>query len=152
MSRKMNLTQKGYCGVYLKYVSQPPHQWASGDEFCRLRGWGDSTSPTRYFPAILYDYFIGTNKEKEQTADKAVQEVLGNRVSVFGTPDIILADKDSRVVGSEFSRFRNEQNITCQTVTPWQHQSMGILKGDGCILKILRYRKKVIERIYKVDP
>ena len=43
---------------------------------------------------------------------------------LLGTSDIILADGNSGFIGSEFSRFRHEQNVTLQTVIEWAHQSL----------------------------
>ena len=64
-------------------------------------------------------------KRNEGTADKAARDVLPNCISCFIRPDIILSDRDSRFVGSEFARFRNGKSVTLQTVIPGRHQSLG---------------------------
>ena len=48
-----------------------------------------------------------------------------NWISFFGRPDITLAGGDSSIIGSEFARFRNDQNATLQKVIPGRRQSFG---------------------------
>ena len=67
--------------------------------------------------------FIGTKTKKEQTADKLVDDVWGNCVSFF-TPGIILTGIDS-IYRIKIPTIRNEQNITIETVTHGNHQSLG---------------------------
>ena len=70
--------------------------------------------------------FIGAKKKKEQTYDKVSQSVLTNWISFPVAADIIMTDKDSRFLRlGEFSRFRNEGNITLQTAIPGRRQSLG---------------------------
>ena len=46
------------------------------------------------------------------TAEKAARAVFANWISSRGMPDILLMGEDFQFTGSEFSLFRNEQNIT----------------------------------------
>ena len=46
--------------------------------------------------------FIGTKKKATQAAARVANAALTNRISFYGTPDIILTGKDSRVTGSGF--------------------------------------------------
>ena len=49
---------------------------------------------------------------------------IANRMEVFGTPAIMVVDKDSGCTGG-FRDFRNARNIVLQTVIPGGHQSLG---------------------------
>ena len=69
---------------------------------------------------------------------------------MFGTPYIILADKDSGFTCAEVVRFRNEQYITLQPDFTGRHQSLRSTKGGVGILKALRYRLKIRARINKL--
>ena len=53
------------------------------------------------------------------------EAMISNWLAVFGTPDILVADKDKRFVGKIFQDFRTSRNITLQTVIPGHHQSLG---------------------------
>ena len=68
---------------------------------------------------------MGTKKKKDQNDEKAAQAVLGNCVSFFGTPGIILVDKDAIFVGKKFPRSCTDRNVTLQTVIPGHNQSLG---------------------------
>ena len=70
--------------------------YGDGATFLRLR---DTCS--RY-TAIT---FTGAKKQKGTPSDKLAHAVLTNRISFYGTPDIVWADKDSRFIGSELPRF-----------------------------------------------
>ena len=78
---------------------------------------------------------MGAKKEMGQTAVKLARGVLKKWVCFFGTPDIILADKDARFAGGDRPLFCDRRNIALQTVIPGRHQSLGILKGDIGILE-----------------
>ena len=64
-----------------------------------------------------------------ESDDKEANEVLPNWVSIFGTPDIVLADKDSRFTGSDFRDFVKETELYRRlfhgTIRAWD-----LLKGD----------------------
>ena len=51
--------------------------------------------------------------------------MISNWLAVFGTPDILVVDKDKRFVGEIFQDFCTHRNITLQTVIPGHHQSLG---------------------------
>ena len=53
------------------------------------------------------------------------ETVISNWLAVFGTPDILVVDKDKRFTGEIFQDFCTSRNITLQTVIPGHHQSLG---------------------------
>ena len=75
-----------------------------------------------------------------QPDNKVAQVVLENCVSFRGTPDIILADKDSGFVGSGPTRFCNEETPLYRRLFHDAIRARELLKGDICILMTLRYR------------
>ena len=80
------------------YISKTPNGLAVMD-LCRLWRWGDFSPFTGRFSRYSTITSIG-EKTKDQTDDKAAQEVLTDWISFVGSPDIILADKDPRFIGS----------------------------------------------------
>ena len=70
-------------------------------------------------------WLILLRRKEEGGVGKAAQEVLANWISLFGAPDILLADNDARFIGKEFIRFCTDRKITLQTVTPGHIQILG---------------------------
>ena len=80
----------------------------------------EAETPTRLqdkFPRYSKITLVVGEKQKGWTEEKAARQPLETCVSFFfGTPDIHLEGADSRFIGSEFSRIRNEQNAPLQAV------------------------------------
>ena len=53
------------------------------------------------------------------------ENVISDRVAVFGTPEIMVVGNDSAFTGEIFQDFRTARNIVLQTVIPVNHQSLG---------------------------
>ena len=51
--------------------------------------------------------------------------MISNWSAVFGAPEIIVADKDSRFIGGGSQEFRTGRNIVVQTVIPGHRRSLG---------------------------
>ena len=91
--------------------------------------------------------FIGAEKKKGGTSDKASQAVLTNWVRFFGTPGKNMADNDAIFHGWDFQDF-------VMSATPLYRQLfLGIanvyelLHGEIGILKTYRNELKIIGRI-----
>ena len=52
-------------------------------------------------------------------------DAISNWSAVFGEPEIIVVDKDSRFIGGIFQEFRTVRNIVSQTVIPGNRRSLG---------------------------
>ena len=99
-------------------------QWIGGRGFCWLRGLcALFTHPGRLF-AISSHNFPGSKKKEEQTAKMVKWSAIADRISIFGTPEILMVGKDSRFTGG-FQDFYTSRNVIFQTATPWNHQSLG---------------------------
>ena len=51
--------------------------------------------------------------------------VMSNLLSVFGTPAIMVTDRDSGFIGEVSQEFRTARNVVLQPVIPGHHQSLG---------------------------
>ena len=65
------------------------------------------------------------NTEERRTSEMVRESAISNGSAVFGAPDIMATDKDSRFVGGVFHEFRTTRNIIPQSVIPGNHQSLG---------------------------
>ena len=74
--------------------------------------------------AFLGHHFTGTKKKEEQTTEMIRGKVVPNRSAVFGTPGIIVVDKDPRFIG-KFLKSSHIRNIVFRTVIPRHLQSLG---------------------------
>ena len=70
----------------------------------------------------------------------------------FGTPGIILTDKDSGFIGLKLPQFRNEQNITVHTFIPGHRQSLGATERGICILNPSRIEFTTEESVRTSKP
>ena len=43
--------------------------------------------------------FLGAKKKEEQTAEMVKSSTISDRIAIFGTPEILMAGKDSRFIG-----------------------------------------------------
>ena len=126
--RKANL-RKSECPA----VSKIPISNASIElvemDFVDIGGRATFSAYSGYFFRVALELLALGRKEKRTNGEKVRAAMISNWLIIFGTPDIIMVDKDTRFDGNSRREFCYDRNITRRTVIPAHRQSLG--GGEG---------------------
>ena len=76
---------------------------------------------------------------------------IPNWLAVFGAPEIMVTDEESRFIGKASRGFLNARNIVSQTVIPGHRQSLGATeRSHGLFRSIIDHVMGIKSQIVRV--